>query len=110
MSTVRYDKACKLPTQIQHERLLRTLHEFYAAKNKELNQAIGSASEEEQLQNSRKLHETIKKLKSGEERVELQWFEPMKSGTSSDRTVVRNNSTFLNYRYGVWLKQDFDLD
>lgn len=108
------------PQQLSTERLEKELRSFYSEVNKEIKNKLGEyqrqsnagASGENMSEiryNNRHLQDVFRKLEQGQEKVQIQWYEPQVERTSPPKVSMQKRSFQLEHRYGKWIKHTHDL-
>lgn len=108
------------PQQVPTERLEEELRSFYNEKNGEINstleryqrQTVAGADGEnhsEEAYNNQQLQRAFQKLANGEEKVDVEWYEPVVERSAPPKVSMQKRSFQLEHRYGQWIKHDHDL-
>lgn len=108
------------PQQVPTERLEEELRSFYDEKNNEIStkleryqrRTVAGADGEnhsEVAYNNQQLQRTFQNLENGEEKVDVEWYEPVIERSSPPKVSMQKRSFQLEHRYGKWIKHDHDL-
>ena len=108
------------PQQVRTEELGQALQDFYEEKNQEIRsklqehqrRSVAGADQEnfsETEYNMRELQKAYQKLDNGEEKVDIEWYEPVVERSSPPKVSMQKRGFQIEHRYGKWIKHDHDL-
>lgn len=108
------------PQQIKTEKLARRLRKFYKDRNQEVTRklekyqrsSVAGAKSENKSEvdyNRRQLQKLYNQLENGEEKVSVEWYEPVVERSAPPKVSMQKRSFELEHRYGNWIKHDHDL-
>lgn len=108
------------PQQVKTEELDKYLTRFYKEVNQEVNnklqeyqrRSVAGADDEnlsESDYNMRQFNKVIQQLQNGEEKVEVEWYEPVVERSAPPKVSMQKRSFQLEHRYGKWIKHSHDL-
>lgn len=109
------------PQQVKTEELAGALNRFYNQKNEEIKEklqqnqrrTVSGATDGENMSeldyNNRQLREAFQRLDNGEEKVEIEWYEPVVERSSPPKVSMQKRSFQIEHRYGNWIKHSHDL-
>jgi hypothetical protein len=94
------------PKVTNNKELPRVLRAFYGKLNESVTERTpGDASSERQA-NVRYMKRALQAYAERNERIRLQWVEPEISEGQVEKRTLRRNDAVLEFRYGVWYRQD----
>ena len=108
------------PQQVDTSHLGEALERFYQELNSEIQakleryqRSTNAGAQGENLSeidyNKRQLQKIFQKLRNGEEKVEVEWYEPQIERSSPPKVSMTKDSFQIEHRYGKWIKHDHDL-
>lgn len=109
------------PQQVQTQELSGALNRFYNQKNEEIKSklqkyqresvsgATGGENMSELEYNNRQKREAFRNLENGQEKVEIEWYEPVVERSAPPKVSMQKRSFQIEHRYGTWIKHDHDL-
>lgn len=109
------------PQQVNTEELSGALKRFYNEKNAEIEDRLGryqresvsGATDGENMSeiryNNSQLKKAFRRLENGEEKVEIEWYEPVIERSAPPKVSMQKRSFQIEHRYGKWIKHDHDL-
>jgi hypothetical protein len=108
------------PQQVDTDDLGQALENFYNQINSEMEKKLreyqrstNAGAQGENLSetdyNRRQLQEVFQKLRQGQEKVEVEWYEAQVERTSPPKVSMTKRSFQLEHRYGKWTRHSHDL-
>ena len=108
------------PQQIRTDQLAEKLRNFYEKRNKRIGRkldeyqrsSVAGASAENKSEvdyNRRQMQKLFKQLENGQEKVEVQWYEPVIQRSAPPKVSMQKRAFQLEHRYGKWIKHSHDL-
>jgi len=108
------------PQQVRTDELAEELRNFYEGRNKEIGRkleeyqrsTVAGANAENKSEidyNRRQLQKVFHKLENGEEKVEVEWYEPVVERSAPPKVSMQKRSFQIEHRYGKWIKHAHDL-
>lgn len=109
------------PQQVSTEELSGALRSFYNEKNEEIEQklnqyqreSVSGATDGENLSevryNNTQLQKAFRRLENGEEKVDIEWYEPVIERSAPPKVSMQKRSFQIEHRYGQWIKHTHDL-